>query len=368
MVITTSASLASPRPRTVGLLAGDVDADLVHDLDRDRVDLIGRFGAGRSDRRRGRRPGRRSQPAAIWDRPALCTQTNSTVGHGSGPILSDRLDGADDGRVQTGGGLGRESHLGIREPDGGQPVQVLGAGQGAGDAADVGASLGALCGVTSSSATTSEIPMRPPGPARGTSRPARPACRSDRLMTQLEITTSTDSSGSGTSSMVPLRNSTFSAPALRFVRVASAEHLVGHVHAVREAGRADPPGREQHVDPAARAQVEDPLAVVQLGHGQWIPAPEGGHDRRRSAGLRLSPSYRLAPNGALESSRTVAPQLLPPQHSAAAEVESSTVSAALAYRSLTCSWISLTASLPSHRSPSSALTVPHGSTSVNTFR
>jgi len=36
----------------------------------------------------------------------------------------------------------------------------------------------------------------------------------DRLMTQFEITTSTVASASGTSSIVPLTNSTLSAPAL----------------------------------------------------------------------------------------------------------------------------------------------------------
>ncbi len=36
----------------------------------------------------------------------------------------------------------------------------------------------------------------------------------DRLMTQLEITTSIEASGSGMSSMLPLTNSTLAAPAL----------------------------------------------------------------------------------------------------------------------------------------------------------
>ena len=37
----------------------------------------------------------------------------------------------------------------------------------------------------------------------------------DRLMTQLEMMTSTDASGSGICSISPFRNSTFVAPALR---------------------------------------------------------------------------------------------------------------------------------------------------------
>jgi len=56
--------------------------------------------------------------------------------------------------------------------------------------------------------------MRPPG-ARTRNISARTAGLSvDRLMTQLEITTSTDLSGNGTSSIVPFRNSTLVASAL----------------------------------------------------------------------------------------------------------------------------------------------------------
>jgi hypothetical protein len=44
------------------------------------------------------------------------------------------------------------------------------------------------------------------------------------------------------------------------VALGQGEHLVGHVEAVREAGRADPLGGEQDVDPAAGAEVEHDLA------------------------------------------------------------------------------------------------------------
>ena len=95
-------------------------------------------------------------------------------------------------------------------------------------------------------------------------------------MTQLEMITSTESSASGMSSIVPLTNSTFSTPASRWLRAGELEHLVGHVEAVGLAGRADAPGGEQDVDAAAGAEVEDGLALVQLGDRGRVAAAERG--------------------------------------------------------------------------------------------
>ena len=71
------------------------------------------------------------------------------------------------------------------------------------------------------------MPRRPPG--RSTRKlSAKTAGRSvDRLITQLEITTSTDASGNGTASIWPLRNVTFAAPACRAFARASAESHPG---------------------------------------------------------------------------------------------------------------------------------------------
>ena len=67
--------------------------------------------------------------------------------------------------------------------------------------------------VRRSSARMSEMPSRPPG--RSTRKlSAKTAGRSvDRLITQLEMITSTEPSGSGIASIWPSRNSTFCAPA-----------------------------------------------------------------------------------------------------------------------------------------------------------
>ena len=74
----------------------------------------------------------------------------------------------------------------------------------------------------SGSAMTSETAKRPPGRRTRAASASTLRLSPDRLMTQLEITTSTEASGSGTSSMKPLRNSTFSAPAFAALARASA--------------------------------------------------------------------------------------------------------------------------------------------------
>jgi hypothetical protein len=66
------------------------------------------------------------------------------------------------------------------------------------------------------------MPMRPPGVSTRYISASTAGLSTDRLITQLEITTSTAASGSGTSSMVPVRNSTFVAPALAALPRASS--------------------------------------------------------------------------------------------------------------------------------------------------
>ena len=77
----------------------------------------------------------------------------------------------------------------------------------------------------------------------------------ERLMTQLEITTSAWSSGSGISSMWSFQELNVLHPGLGLVHLGQLEHLVGHVEPVCLAARRDPLGREQHVYAAAAAQV-----------------------------------------------------------------------------------------------------------------
>ena len=119
-------------------------------------------------------------------------------------------------------------------------------------------------------------PVEAPGRSRRRPRP----CRSDRLITQLLMTTSTEPASSGIASIRPLRNSTLVAPASARVAPGELEHLVGHVETEREPALADPLGREQHVDPAARSEVEDDLAGLELGDGGRVAAAQAGKDGR----------------------------------------------------------------------------------------
>ena len=86
------------------------------------------------------------------------------------------------------------------------------------------------------------MPRRPPG-RRTRKLSAKTAGRSvDRLITQLEMITSTELSGSGIASIWPSRNSTFSAPAAR--ASARARSSISSVMSSPYAfpGRADPAG------------------------------------------------------------------------------------------------------------------------------
>ena len=89
------------------------------------------------------------------------------------------------------------------------------------------------------SAITSETAKRPPG--RSTRAASRSTCvlSAERLITQLEITTSTLASGSGIASMWPLSELDVLDAGLGRVGPRELEHLVGHVEADRLAGRAD---------------------------------------------------------------------------------------------------------------------------------
>ena len=106
-------------------------------------------------------------------------------------------------------------------------------------------------------------------------------------MTQLEMITSTESSGSGIASISPFRNSTFSTPALRWFSRASASisSVMSRPYALPVG--PDPPRREQHVDAAAGAEVEHHLALVQLGQGRGVAAAQRGQHRLGREARRL---------------------------------------------------------------------------------
>ena len=100
------------------------------------------------------------------------------------------------------------------------------------------------------------------------------------------MTTSIDPSGSGIASIRPSRNSTLVAPASAALRRARSSISACHVEPVGEAGRTDSLGRQQHVDPAARTEIEHGLALVEVGDGDRIPAPDARQARPPPEGRR----------------------------------------------------------------------------------
>src|SRR5882672_3867528 len=74
----------------------------------------------------------------------------------------------------------------------------------------------------SGSATTSVTASRPPGRSTRAASASAEALSVERLMTQLEMTTSTQAAGRGMSSISPFRNSTLAIPASSALRRASA--------------------------------------------------------------------------------------------------------------------------------------------------
>ena len=99
----------------------------------------------------------------------------------------------------------------------------------------------------SGSAITSETANRPPG--RSTRAASRITCglSPERLITQLEMTTSTVPSASGHVLEVALDELDVLDARLRGVRARELEHLVGHVQPDRLPGRPDAAGGDEHV-------------------------------------------------------------------------------------------------------------------------
>ena len=79
--------------------------------------------------------------------------------------------------------------------------------------------------------------------------------------------------------MVPFTNSTLRSASLGRIRPGQGKHLVGHVDPVREAGRPDPAGRQQHVDAPARAEVEHFLAGLEISDHHRVAAAQTRGDR-----------------------------------------------------------------------------------------
>ena len=133
------------------------------------------------------------------------------------------------------------------------------------------------------------MPRRPPG-RRTRKHSANTAGRSvDKLITQLEMITSTEPSGQRDRLDLAAEEHRVLRAGLARVGAGQVQHLLGHVQAVRLPGRADPAGRQQHVDAAAGAQVQHRLPGMQVRHRDGITAAEAGPHRAagQAASVRI---------------------------------------------------------------------------------
>jgi hypothetical protein len=121
----------------------------------------------------------------------------------------------------------------------------------------------------------SEIPIRPP---RRTTRPisaSTAGLSTERLITEFEVTTSTDAAGSGTCSITPLRKIAFRTPASEAVRRAGASISSGNCLA----------HRDRSLNSIARSSVRSRTSLAQQRSSQIDPQPS----QKRTLGVSFLP-------------------------------------------------------------------------------
>ena len=169
----------------------------------------------------------------------------------------------------------------------GQAFPVLGEGQGAGDAADVAAALGAVR-FRSGRRRRGCRRRRSGRPGRSTRKLSAKtaALFPDRLITQLEMITSTVWSGSGIDSMWPLRNSTLRAPAL-----AALSRAMLSISSVMSRPYALPAGPTRRADSSTSMPPPEPRSsTVSPG---WRSATAIGLPQPRLADTAFSRHFAL---------------------------------------------------------------------------
>ena len=141
---------------------------------------------------------------------------------------------------------------------------------------------------------TSDTAKRPPGLSTRNASRSTASLSVDRLMTQFEMTTSTELSGSGMCSIVPLRNSTFVAPALRWFSRASAS-----ISSVMSRPYALPVGPTRLAESRTSMPPPDPRSSTvwpgsQREQGGRVAAAERGGDGvgREAAGFGVGVEIR----------------------------------------------------------------------------
>src|SRR5215472_5298738 len=187
------------------------------------------------------------------------------------------------------------------------------------------------------------MPIRPPGTRTRNISASTAGLSVDRLITQLEITTSTDASGSGRSSISPLRNSTFSAPALAALARARVS-----MSSVMSTPYANPDGPTRRADSSTSMPPPDPRSKTfspscRFATASGFPQPRLA-STASSGSPSVSPSRYSEPGKSSAESDAAEPV---PQHDSVADLSehaavtpgpsSRTARAAMAYRARTAS-------------------------------
>ena len=157
-----------------------------------------------------------------------------------------------------------------------------------------------------SSATMSEMPMRPPGRRTRAISRKTDGLSAARFTTQLLITTSIESAGSGIASMWPLRNSTLVAFASAALRWASAS-----ISSVMSSPKARPVGPTRLADnrtsippPDPRSRTRSPSRRSATAVG--LPQPSDARTAASGSSLRSSAEYSSEPIGFVPRSTAIA--------------------------------------------------------------
>ncbi len=132
----------------------------------------------------------------------------------------------------------------------------------------------------SSSATMSDMEIRPPGLSTRAISANTFRFSGERLMTQFDMTRSTEPDSTGRSSMSPSRTSTFERPAAAAFSARARSWPESCRRRSRAPGARDLRG-EQKIDTGAGAEIEHRVPLADRGESDGIPAAERIDDRVR---------------------------------------------------------------------------------------
>src|SRR6266852_8039627 len=196
-----------------------------------------------------------------------------------------------------------------------------------------------ICGSTSPRVTTSETASRPPGLSTRNASRNTASLSAERLITQFEIITSTELSGNGICSISPLKNSTFSAPALRLFSLASASisSVISNPYALPVGPTRFAESKTSMPPPEPRSSTISP--GFNLASAVGFPQPSEACSASPGICSFCEASYRL---------EVIGSQLVPPASAVPQQLPLFPRSAACPYFSLTIS-LMLAPSMPPSR-------------------